>query len=53
MASPSLTPERRAELLASLRESRELNARSRENVRRQVAILRRIAAERRARRFWF
>lgn len=54
MATPNTTHEqRRAELRASLRESRKRQLELRENVLRQVAILRRIAAERRARRFWF
>jgi hypothetical protein len=53
MATSSTTREqRRAELRAQLRESREHYERSRENVLRQVEILRRIAAER-ARRRWF
>lgn len=52
-APPATREQRRAELRAQLRESQEHYERSRERVLRRVEILRRIAAERRARRFWF
>jgi hypothetical protein len=49
MATPPLTPERRAELRESFRQMREQNARSREDVLRQLEKLRRIRDAQRAR----